>query len=266
LDIWHIIILAILQGLTEFLPISSSGHLILFPQLTGLIDQGLAFDVAVHVGSLIAVLTYFRADLKPLFISWLQSIKTRQLTAESRLVWGVAIGTIPVGFIGLAIQFTDIENLLRSPQIIATTTIGFGLLLWWMDVIGKRQRDELSLRWRDILLIGLAQALALIPGTSRSGITMTIALLLGLTRKAAARFSFLLSIPVILLAGTSETLTLLNQNTSVNWVALGFGVVFSALSAYLCIRVFISLLDRIGMLPFVLYRVALGIVLFIWVV
>jgi undecaprenyl-diphosphatase len=133
LDIWHIIILAILQGLTEFLPISSSAHLILFPQLTGLADQGLAFDVAVHVGSLIAVLTYFRADLKPLFISWLQSIKTRQLTAESRLVWGVCIGTIPVGLIGLAIQFADIENLLRSPQIIATATIGFGLLLWWMD-------------------------------------------------------------------------------------------------------------------------------------
>jgi len=266
LDIWHIIILAILQGLTEFLPISSSAHLILFPKLTGLVDQGLAFDVAVHVGSLIAVLMYFRADLKPLLISWLQSIKTQQLTAESRLVWGVVIGTIPVGFIGLAVQSADIETFLRSPQIIATTSIGFGLLLWWMDVIGKRQRDELTLRWRDILLIGLAQVLALIPGTSRSGITITAALLLGLTRKAAARFSFLLSIPVILLAGTSETLTLLNQNTSVNWMALGFGVVFSALSAYLCIRVFISLLDRIGMLPFVLYRVVLGIVLFIWVV
>ena len=266
MDIWHIIILAILQGLTEFLPISSSAHLILFPKLTGLADQGLAFDVAVHVGSLIAVLTYFRADLKPLFISWLQSIKTRKLTAESRLVWGVGIGTIPVGFFGFAIQFADIEYLLRSPQIIATTTIGFGLLLWWMDVIGKRQRDELTLRWRDILLIGLAQALALIPGTSRSGITMAAALLLGLTRKAAARFSFFLSIPVIILAGTSETLTLLNQNTSVNWMALGFGIVFSALSAYLCIRVFISLLDRIGMLPFVVYRVILGIALFIWVV
>ena len=266
MDIWHIIILAILQGLTEFLPISSSAHLILFPKLTGLADQGLAFDVAVHVGSLISVLTYFRADLKPLFISWLQSIKTRKLTAESRLVWGVCIGTIPVGFFGFAIKFADIESLLRSPQIIATTTIGFGLLLWWMDVIGKRQRDELTLRWRDILLIGLAQALALIPGTSRSGITMAAALLLGLTRKAAARFSFLLSIPVILLAGTSETLTLLNQNTSVNWMALGFGVVFSALSAYLCIRTFISVLDRIGMLPFVVYRVILGFALFIWVV
>lgn len=266
MDIWHIIILAVLQGLTEFLPISSSAHLILFPQLTGWEDQGLAFDVAVHIGSLFAVLMYFRTDLKPLIVSWFQSIKTRQLTPESRLVWGVGIGTIPVGLVGLAIVGAGLESHLRSPLIIATSTIVFGLLLWWADVIGKRERDELTLTWQDILLIGLAQALALIPGTSRSGITMTAALLVGLSRKAAARFSFLLAIPVIILAGMSETLKLIGQNTPVNWSALGFGVIFSALSAYLCIHVFIRLLDRIGMFPFVVYRVGLGIALLIWVI
>jgi len=264
LDTLHIIILAVIQGLTEFLPISSSAHLILFPHLTQWDDQGLAFDVAVHVGSLLAVLMYFRQDLIPLFNSWLDSIITRKLTPESRLVWGVAIGTIPVGLVGITLVNLEIDELLRSPLLIATTTIVFGILLWWADIIGKRQRDEFTLTWSDILFIGLAQALALIPGTSRSGITMTAALLLGLNRKAAARFSFLLSIPVILLAGLQETLSLSTQTTPVVWSTLLLGVIFSALSAYLCIRLFIGFLDKIGMLPFALYRLALGIILLIW--
>jgi len=258
MDIWHIIILAIIQGLTEFLPISSSAHLILFPQLTGWADQGVAFDVAVHVGSLFAVLMYFQKDLRPLLGHWLASIMRGHHTPESRLVWGVGIGTIPVGLVGLAIAGVGLEEQLRSPLIIATATIVFGLLLWGGDVLGKRERDEFSLTWPDILLIGLAQALALIPGTSRSGITITAALLLGLNRKAAARFSFLLAIPTIILAGVIESVSLVHQEAVVNWYALSLGVVFSALSAYLCIRAFISLLDRIGMLPFVLYRLALG--------
>ncbi len=263
LDIWHIIILAVIQGLTEFLPISSSAHLILLPQLTGWEDQGVAFDVAVHVGSLIAVLMYFRADLMPLLASWFKSMKTRQLTPESRLVWGIGVGTIPAGLAGMAIVGWGWESHLRLPVIIAASTILFGLFLWWADVSGKRERDEYSLSWQDIWLIGLAQALALIPGTSRSGITMTAALFLGLNRKAAARFSFLLAIPLIVLAGLIESLSLINQDTPVDWYALGLAVAFSGLSAYLCIHAFISLLDRIGMLPFVVYRVALGIVLLI---
>ncbi len=261
MDIWHIIILAVIQGLTEFLPISSSAHLILFPQLTGWADQGLAFDVAVHLGSLVAVLMYFQKDLRPLLGHWLASIMTGHHTPESRLVWGVGVGTIPVGLVGLAIAGVGLADQLRSPLIIATATIVFGLLLWWADVLGKRERDEFSLTWQDIVLIGLAQALALIPGTSRSGITITAALLLGLNRKAAARFSFLLAIPTIILAGMIETLSLVHQDSVVNWYALSLGVVFSALSAYLCIRVFISLLDRVGMLPFVLYRLGLGVIL-----
>jgi len=266
MDIWHIITLAIIQGLTEFLPISSSAHLILLPQLTGWQDQGLAFDVAVHVGSLIAVLMYFRADLKPLFKSWFKSLKTRQLTPESHLVWGIGLGTIPVGLLGLAMVGANLTSYLRDPLVIATATIMFGGLLWIADVIGTQERDEFSLTWQDILLIGLAQALALIPGTSRSGITITAALLVGLKRQAAARFSFLLAIPVIILAGTTEILNLISIGNSVNWYALWLGVTFSALSAYLCIKIFIALLDRMGMVPFVVYRIVLGVVLFIWVV
>ncbi|MBE9562020.1 MAG: undecaprenyl-diphosphate phosphatase [Proteobacteria bacterium] len=264
MDILHIIILAILQGLTEFLPISSSGHLILLPQIINWKDQGLAFDVAVHVGSLLAVLLYFRHDLKLLLTSWLLSCKTKQLTNESKLVWAIGFGTIPVGLVGLTISMYGWEEQLRSPIIIASTTILFGLLLWLADMSGNKRRDEFSLTWKDVLLIGLAQAIALIPGTSRSGITMTAALFLGLNRQAAAKFSFLLAIPVIILAGASETITLLNQDTIVDWNVLWLAVIFSALSAYLCIKIFINLLDRIGMLPFALYRLGLGGVLLFW--
>ncbi|MDM8564512.1 undecaprenyl-diphosphate phosphatase [Candidatus Halobeggiatoa sp. HSG11] len=263
MDTLHIIILAILQGLTEFLPISSSGHLILFPQLTGWKDQGLAFDIAVHVGSLLAVLMYFRHELKPLLISWFLSCKTKQLTFESKLAWAIGFGTIPVGLVGLTISIYGWEEQLRSPIIIATTTILFALLLWFADILGNKKRNEFSLNWKDILLIGIAQALALIPGTSRSGITITAALFLGLNRQAATRFSFLLAIPVIILAGASETITLLNQNTTVDWNMLWLAVFFSAVSAYLCIKIFINLLDHTGMLPFVLYRLGLGVLL-IW--
>lgn len=261
MDIWHIIVLALIQGITEFLPISSSAHLILLPMLTTWEDQGLAFDVALHVGSLIAVLMYFRQDLGKLTRSFFISLKTHQSTPESRLVWGVGLGTIPVGIVGLLIEILSLEEQLRAPIIIATTTIVFGLLLWLADVIGKRERDEFSLTGWDILIIGLAQVLAPIPGTSRSGITITAALLLGMERKAAARFSFLLSIPVIILAGMSETVQLIQQTTEVAWFELIFGATLSGIVAYFCIRTFIALLDRIGMLPFVIYRLLLGIFL-----
>ncbi|MFK5969070.1 MAG: undecaprenyl-diphosphate phosphatase [Candidatus Marithrix sp.] len=263
MDILHIIILAVMQGLTEFLPISSSGHLILFPQLTGWQDQGLAFDIAVHVGSLLAVLLYFRHDLKSLLASWILSFKTKQLTPESRLVWAIGFATIPVGLAGLTISIAGWEDQLRSPMLIASSTILFGLLLWEADVSGTKNRNEFHLTWQDVLLIGIAQAIALIPGTSRSGITITAALFLGLNRQAAARFSFLLAIPVIILAGASKTVTLINQNIAVDWTTLSLAIVFSALSAYLCIKIFINLLDHIGMLPFVLYRLGLGAIL-IW--
>lgn len=265
MDIWQIILLALIQGLTEFLPISSSAHLVLVPQLTGAEDQGVAFDVALHVGSLIAVLWYFRQDLGPLFSAWWRSLATRKLTPASRLVWGVGVGTIPVAVVGLAVTVTDVDVQLRSVLVIALANLIFALWLWWADVTGRRERDEYTLTWADILLIGLAQAFAVIPGTSRSGVTMTVALLLGLNRKAAARFSFLLSIPVIILAGGGEAALLMTQEAAaINWLALFIGASCAGLSAYLCIHVFIQLLERIGMLPFVVYRLVLGVILLLW--
>lgn len=260
MDALHAIFLALLQGLTEFLPVSSSAHLILLPRLLGWEDQGLAFDVAVHVGTLSAVMFYFRRELVPMTQDWFQSLLTRKNTANSRLAWAVLWGTIPVGLAGLLLK-GFIENNLRSELVIAAATIGFGLLLWWADAKGRGKRDEYSLRISDIFIIGVAQALALIPGTSRSGATMTAGLMLGLSRQAAARFSFLLSIPVITLAGGLLTIDLIQQPGLVDWRAITIGAVTSAITAYLCIHVFLSLLERIGMLPFVIYRMGLGVLL-----
>lgn len=262
MDLIQIIVLALVQGLSEFLPISSSAHLILVPTLTGWEDQGLAFDVAVHVGTLAAVVWYFREEIVRMTKAFFASLVTRTLSPDAKLAWAVLFGTIPAGLAGLL--FKDIiEEHLRSPLVIAATTVIFGLLLWWADVRGRRERDEYSMDWKDVLAIGVGQALALIPGTSRSGATMTLALLMGLTRQAAARFSFLLSIPIILLAGGFKTLDLVESSVPVDWMALGLGVVLSAFSAYLCIHLFLKALEKIGMLPFVIYRLVLGAFLFI---
>lgn len=258
----QIVVLAIVQGVTEFLPVSSSAHLILVPVFTGWQDQGLAFDVALHVGSLSAVLIYFRHDILTMTQSWAQSLVTRRLDSESRLAWAVILGTIPVGLAGLA--FGDIiENSLRSPLYLAAGLIVFALALSWADWKHRGQRDERQLTWKDVLFIGVAQAIALFPGTSRSGITITAALLLGLSREAAARFSFLLSIPVIMIACGLQTLDLINNGDNTDWMAMLAGVIISGLSAYLCIHYFLGFIKRIGMQPFVIYRIALGLVLIV---
>jgi undecaprenyl-diphosphatase len=261
MDIIQIIALAILQGLTEFLPISSSAHLILLPIIADWQDQGLAFDVAVHVGTLTAVIYYFRKQVLVLALDWVSSVKLRAHIGESQLAWAVLFATIPVGLVGL-FAGELIELYLRHPLVIASTTILFGLLLGWADLKGRRQRTEHKLSIVDIIIIGCAQALALIPGTSRSGITMTAGLMLGLTRQAAARFSFLLSIPVILLAGGMKTIELIQSPTTTNWSSLSIGAILSAISAYICIHFFLKILDQIGMWPFVIYRLILGILLF----
>lgn len=262
MDTIQIITLALIQGLTEFLPISSSAHLILVPLLSGWQDQGLAFDVAVHVGTLLAVVLYFRNELLAMLSAWLTGFAGRSWNADGKLAWAVVFATIPVILVGFLLK-DFIEQNLRSPIVIALATIGFGLLLAWADMRGSRQRDEYSLTWKDVATIGIAQALALIPGTSRSGVTMTAALALGLTRQAAARFSFLLSIPTIAGSGLLLTLDLLKQPDSAHWNVLLLGAFIAAVSAYLCIHFFLKLLERIGMLPFVVYRLILGIGLLI---
>jgi len=267
IDIVQIIILGIVQGLTEFLPISSSAHLILVPIILGWQDQGLAFDVAVHLGSLIAVVTYFRKDLYQMSSDWFKSVYLRKSVGNSRLAWAVILGTIPAAVVGLLLH-DFIDTQLRSEIVIAYATIGFGLLLlaadWYGNQKEHRRHDEKNITWKDVLVISLFQVLALIPGTSRSGITMTAGLFMGLSRTASARFSFLLAIPLILAAGGYKTKTLLESSIAVDWSAIVIGMIVSGMSALFCIHFFLKLLDRFGMLPYVVYRLVLGGVLLIF--
>ena len=251
--------LAIIQGLSEFLPISSSAHLILPSEVLGWPDQGLAFDVAVHVGSLMAVMIYFRRDIVSLTQAWLDSVFARRHSSESRLAWYIILGTVPAGLTGLILGGL-IELHLRSMAVIAFTTIFFGLLLAWADIRGRGQRDLSHFTWKSALVVGAAQALALIPGTSRSGITITAALAMGFDRESAARFSFLLAIPVIILSGGLKGLELINS-ASVDWSIIVIGTLLSAVTAYLCIKFFLKVIQQIGMMPFVIYRMLLGTLL-----
>lgn len=262
MDTVQILLLALVQGITEFLPISSSGHLVLTPLLFGFELQALAFDVALHLGTLGAVVLYFRRELGRMTRATLGSLLSRRLDEpDARLGWLLVLATLPVVMLGLPLK--ALLDVLRTDEqlialVIASTSIGFGLLLWWADWRGGQRRDEHTLGWRGALLIGLMQALAIIPGTSRSGITITAALGLGLTRRAASRFSFLLAIPTILMAATLEILELLDAGEPVDWLALGLAAVWSCLFAYLTIVVFLRVIERTSMLPFVLYRIALG--------
>lgn len=262
MDWLQVILLSIIQGLTEFLPVSSSAHLILVSVFTDWEDQGLAFDVALHLGTLSAVVVYFRKDLIQMTRSWFSSLRTRQLDSEARLAWAVILGTIPVGLAALAFK-DQIETVLRSPLYIAAGLIVFGLLLAWADWRHKGDRSEYQINWTDVVVVGCAQALALFPGTSRSGITITAALMLGMSREGSARFSFLLSIPVIVLACGLEAVTLVQSQVQVNWVPMAVGILLSGISAFLCIHYFLAFIKSIGMMPFVAYRLILGAIL-IW--
>jgi len=266
IDLYQAILLALLQGFTEFLPISSSAHLVIPSLLLSWPDQGLAFDVAVHVGTLVAVLLYYRRDLMAMASAWFASLSGGGQTDDSRLVWFLAWATIPAGLVGF-FGGDFIEAHLRSLPVIATTTLVFGVLLGLAQrYSNQRVNAPIEVLTLPIALaIGLAQALAPVPGVSRSGITMTAALYLGLSRQAAARFSFLLSIPIIASAGTLHLVDLLGSETTVDWVALSVGVVVSAVTAYACIAAFLKLLDRVGLMPFVYYRIALAALLYaVW--
>ncbi|NEV60912.1 undecaprenyl-diphosphate phosphatase [Thiorhodococcus minor] len=264
----QILLLAFVQGITEFLPISSSGHLVLTPLLFGYELQSLAFDVSVHLGTLLAVMLYFRTEIVRMVAAVLGSTRTRSLeNPDARLGWMLLLATLPVVLLGLPLK-SLLEYLRQDDTLIAFvisgTTIGFGALLWWADWGGKRARDEYSVHWRDALVVGLMQAIAIIPGTSRSGITITAGLMLGLTRRAASRFSFLLAIPTILMAGALETLDLLEAQDPTDWLALGLGAAISFAVAYLTIHFFLRFIERISMLPFVIYRFLLGgVILFL---
>ena len=256
------LILALIQGVTEFLPVSSSAHLILPSQLFRWPDQGLFFDISVHAGTLFAVLWYFRPTLR----QWAVGVLPGHDTDRSEL-WSVCIATVPVVFAGwLLIDL--IANEARGVSVIIFTTLVFGVLLGLVD---RRARDKAVgksyVSARDALLIGLAQMLALVPGTSRSGLTITAALFLGYHRAAASRFSFLLSMPVI----AGALLVMLVASSDIRSGAaidgklfVAFGV--SAVFAYGTMRLFMRLVERVGLMPFVVYRVLLGFVLWVWVI
>ncbi|WP_133407733.1 undecaprenyl-diphosphate phosphatase [Parashewanella tropica] len=257
MDTLHVIILAIIQGLTEFLPISSSGHLVLAAPLFGWQDQGLSFDVAVNTGSLLAMVIYFRQEIWQMAKAWTTSLVTRKQTPDSKLAWWIVLATLPAvifGYLGMDFIKTHFRNI----ETIATTTIVFGLLLWWADKVSKHKLDEYQTGWKKALLIGFAQMLALIPGTSRSGATMTAGLLLGLTREAAVRFSFLMSIPVGLGAAILVTKDLVSSPEAIDIQALTIGTIVSFVAAYVCIHYFLKVIGKMGMKPFVIYRLLLG--------
>ena len=268
------VVLALVQGLTEFLPISSSAHLVLVPYLFGWRDQGLGFDVATNTGTLLAVIVYLRRELAAVTVAGLRSVigGARRwgskegggslVAAEARLAWGIVLATIPVGLAGL-LAHDWVASAARDPRIIAATSIGFGLLLWWADRAGARRRELDSVRISDAAFVGLAQALALIPGTSRSGITITAGLARGFTREEAARFSFLLYVPVGVLAAGLELWDFFGEGAPVGAVGpalVGFAV--AAVSAYLAIGALLAWVRRQSLTVFVVYRVVLGVVIF----
>ena len=254
----QIIVLSLIQGLTEFLPVSSSAHLILGSKVFDWPDQGLVFDVATHLGTLLAVLVYFRKDLWRMLQPWLD--RSRGDERSRKLGLTLIVASIPAIIAG-GLLHGWVESALRDTQVIALTTIGFGLLLWWADARFARNRVLADMNMKFGVLIGLAQMLALVPGTSRSGITITMGRMLGFDADSAARFSFLLSIPIIAAAGGYGVLRMLMHDAPIDWFQFGLAIVLSALAGWLCIAAFLALLQRVGLLPFVIYRLMLGVVL-----
>lgn len=257
----QIIVLSLIQGLTEFLPVSSSAHLILGSRVFDWPDQGLVFDVATHLGTLLAVLVYFRKDIWNMVSPWLGSDTANE--ASRKLGVTLIVASIPAIVAG-GLLHGWVETALRDTRVIAFSTIGFGLLLWWADARFARSRVMSDMSIKSGFLIGLAQMLALVPGTSRSGITITMGRMLGFNADTAARFSFLLSIPIIAAAGAYGVLRMLLHDAPINWFQFGLAIVLSALAGWLCIAAFLALLQRVGLLPFVIYRLALGVVL-LWI-
>ena len=253
MDTLQLILLSVVQGLTEFLPVSSSAHLVLLSEFLGEEDQGIIFDVGVHFGTLLAALVYFRSDLKKMIIN-LGSHKL--LSEENNLTTNLVIGVIPILLAGFLLR--DFVNLhLRNSEVIAYATIIFGILLYIAQLRkGKENLD--SVNYKQALIIGLFQCLALIPGTSRSGITITAGLFLGLSATAASRFSFLLAIPTIGAIALAELIRVSFIDITDNGTELSIALIISFLVAYISIDMFLKLIDRIGFTPFVIYRLLLG--------
>jgi undecaprenyl-diphosphatase len=258
-DALQAIVLGIVQGLTEFLPISSSGHLRIVPAVLGWEDPGAAFTAVVQLGTMAAVLIYFRADLWRIARASTLGLRDREMrrTLDARLGWYIAIGTIPISVIGLL--FADpIETEFRNLYLIGTTLIVFGLLMAWADAASRRERGIDSLTTRDGAFVGFAQALALVPGVSRSGATITAGLVLGLDRAAAARYSFLLSIPAVVLSGVFE-LRHIGDPGGASAGITALAVVLAFVTGYASIAFLLRYLARHTLGIFVGYRLVVGV-------
>lgn len=259
----QIVVLALIQGVSEFLPISSSAHLILPSALLDWPDQGLAFDVAVHAGTLLAAIVYFRRELRGIAASGCALLLRGARDDNTALLARLAVATLPIAVAG-AVFKEPIEAHLRTTTVIGTTTLVFGLALWWADSRRRKRGGTASLpTLGQALLIGGAQALALLPGTSRAGITIAAALALGFARTAALRFSFLLAIPAIAGAALFTGLEA-GAGDALPWIDLALGFAVAAACAFLCIGAFMRFVERIGMAPFAIYRVLLGGVLLVF--
>lgn len=260
MDFIQTLVLAIVQGLTEFLPISSSAHLILTSQFLGWKDQGVTFDLALNVGTLLAVVIYFRKDVQEIVRDTLASLVQRKKVGTSSLGWFIAFATIPAGLFGLFLM-DIVDTYLRNPWVILFTTVFYAVLLWMADKHGKKAQSMDAMTFKNAMIIGLAQALALIPGTSRSGVTITAGLFLGYDFQTASRFSFLMAIPVIFLATavkiTDDALSLGN----LPWASFIIGCLLSFVTAMFAIHYFLRWLNRFGLVPYVIYRLLLGAVL-----
>jgi undecaprenyl-diphosphatase len=265
MDILQGIVLGVVQGLTEFLPISSTAHLRVVPALLGWEDPGAAYSAVVQLGTLAAVLVYFAKDLVGLTVAWFRGLFRGKPFEEpaAKMAWILILGTIPVGVLGLAFQHS-IETTLRSLWVVAFALIGLALLLALSEKVGRKQRTRDQIGWTDGILIGLAQALALIPGASRSGVTITAGLFVGLTRADAARFSFLLSVPAVAASGAYEAWKLASGELGeVSWASVIVATVAAAVSGYVAIAGLIRFLQKRSTLVFILYRIGLGSIILV---
>ncbi len=264
MSLFHLLILALVQGITEFLPVSSSGHLILVPAALGIPDQGLALDIAVHVGTLGAVTLYFREDVARAMRGLAPLIQGRLSDPDARLAWLLIIATVPVVILGGALKITGLIEHVRSTTVIGWTTLIFGLVLFWADKTGKETKVASDWTIRDAITMGLWQAIALIPGVSRSGITITGARTLGYTRTEGARLAMLMSIPTIAASGILLTGDVIGQ---MNWALARDAAIAAAMAfvaALAALVLMMRLLKSVSFTPYVIYRVFLGLTI-LWI-
>ena len=265
MTITQAIVLGVIQGLTEFLPVSSSGHLVFTPVLFGWYDQGLLFDVVVHLGTLVAVIYYFRDEVVRLGRALFAMPKKGR--GDTNLAWLLVLSIIPAGIVGF-LYGDIIEQELRDTSIVAFSLIGWGIVLWLADLVARKGNKKImkQLKLRHWLFVSCAQAIALIPGTSRSGITMTAGLFSHLTRTEAARLSFLMSIPVIGAAGAMKVAQALQLGLSnIAFVHLAVGFFASAIAGLLAIHLLLGIIRRWSFLPFVFYRIIIGVLILLYV-